>query len=154
MISSRSRRLLRDGKGQSLVEFALILPILMFIVFGIVDFGLGIRSYVSLTNATREGARFASVGNVAGSFPADCNGSTNTTVVGRVCVAIEGMDLSDVTGVTVTYPDGQTPGESVVVEADYTYHFISPLGAMASFFTGGSFPTTISLSTKSDMRLE
>ncbi len=150
----RLRRLIPGAKGQSLVEFVLILPVLMFIVFGVVDFGLGIRSYISLTNATREGARFAAVGNPAGSYPSDCNGSTNTTVIGRVCVAIDGLKLSDVQGVTVTYPNGQGSGNSVVVSATYIYHFISPLGALAHFFTGGTFPTTITLSTKSDMRLE
>ena len=148
------RRLLRGGKGQSLIEFALILPILMFIVFGIVDFGLGIRSYISLTNATREGARFAAVGNPAGTYPSNCNGSTSTTVIGRACVAMEGLDLSKVSSVTVSYPDGQASGNSVVVQANYTYHFVSPLAAMVHFFTGGSFPSTLSLSTKSDMRLE
>ncbi len=147
-------RLIRGAKGQSLVEFALVLPILMFIVFGIVDFGLGIRSYISLTNATREGARFAAVGNPAGSYPSNCDGSTNTTVIGRVCVAIEGLKLSDVQSVSVSYPDGQASGNSVVVSATYVYHFVSPLGALAHFFTDGTFPTTITLSTKSDMRLE
>jgi Flp pilus assembly protein TadG len=148
------RRLARGTKGQSLVEFVLILPILMFIVFGVVDFGLGIRSYISLTNATREGARFAAVGNPAGSYPSNCDGSNNTTVIGRVCVAIDGLKLSDVQTVSVTYPNGQASGNSVVVAATYGYHFVSPLGALVHFFTGGTFPTTITLSTKSDMRLE
>ena len=147
-------RVVRGTRGQSLVEFALVLPILMFIVFGIIDFGLGIRSYISLTNATREGARFAAVGNPAGSYPANCDGTTNTTVIGRVCVAIDGLKLSDLNTVSVTYPAGQASGNSVVVSANYTYHFVSPLGAMAHFFSGGSIPTTITLSTKSDMRLE
>ena len=52
----------RSQRGQSLVEFALVLPILLILVLGIVDFGMGLRAYVTLTNATREGARFAAVG--------------------------------------------------------------------------------------------
>ena len=148
------RRLLRAGRGQSLVEFALVLPILMIMVFGIIDFGMGLRSYISLTNATREGARFAAVGNPAGAYPTDCNGSTTTSVIGRVCVAIEGLDLADLQTVSVAYPNGQNPGESVIVSAEYTYNYITPLGDMVDFFSGGSFPDSLSLSTDTDMRLE
>jgi len=132
----------------------MVLPILVILIFGIIDFGMGLRSYVSLTNATREGARFAAVGNVAGAYPADCDGATNTTVIGRVCVAIEGLDLSALNDVSVTYPDGQAPGNSIVVSAQYTYTFITPLGDIASFISGGSFDDTLTLNTSTDMRQE
>ena len=148
------RRSFGGKRGQSLVEFALILPVLMILVFGIIDFGMGLRSYISLTNATREGARFAAVGNSAGAYPTDCNGSTNTTVVGRVCYTIEGLDLADVQTVGVSYPNGQSPGNSVVVSADYTYNYITPIGDIIDFFSGGTFPDSLSLSTSTDMRLE
>ena len=154
VIGGARRRLSRAARGQSLVEFALVLPILMIIVFGIIDFGMGLRSYISLTNATREGARFAAVGNPAGAYPADCNGSTTTSVIGRVCVAIEGLDLADLQNVSVAYPNGQNPGESVIVSAEYTYNYITPLGDMVDFFSGGSFPDTLTLATDTDMRLE
>jgi Flp pilus assembly protein TadG len=148
------RRLLRGRRGQSLVEFSLVLPVLLIIVFGIVDFGMGLRSYISLTNATREGARFAAVGNPAGSFPSQCNGTTTTTVVGRTCVAVEGLKRSDITSLTVAYPNGQGPGNSVIVSANYTYHYITPLGDIIHFFSGGTLTKTIALSTSTDMRLE
>lgn len=151
---SRLGRLLRRDGGQGLVEFSLLLPVMMIIIFGVIDFGMGLRSYISLTNATREGARFAAVGNPAGSFPSQCDGSTNTTVVGRTCVAIEGLDLSNVTDIEVDYPEGQEPGNSVVVSADYTYEYITPLGDFIHFFSGGTATETLSLSTSTDMRLE
>ena len=144
----------KASKGQSLVEFAMVLPLLVILIFGIIDFGMGLRSYISLTNATREGARFAAVGNLAGAYPADCDGATNTTVIGRVCVAIEGLDLSALNDVSVTYPDGQAPGNSIVVSAQYTYTFITPLGDIVSFISGGSFDDTLTLNTSTDMRQE
>ena len=144
----------RGQRGQSLVEFAMVLPILTILIFGVIDFSLGLRSYISLTNATREGARYAAVGNTAGAFPTDCDGVTNTNTVGRVCVAMEGLNLDNIDSLSVTYPDGEAPGNSVVVSAEYTHEFITPLAAMASFFSGGSFPETITLETSSDMRLE
>ena len=143
---------LRTARGQSLVELSLTLPILLILVFGIIDFGLGMRSYISLANSVREGARFAAVGNPAG-VPSDCDGVTNDTVYGRLCVVTGGLDLNELAP-SVTYPDGIGPGNSVVVAADYDYHFITPLGDLLDFFSGGSFPTIISLSSSTDMRLE
>ena len=149
-----ARCLVRGGRGQSLVEFALILPVLVILVLGIVDFGMGLRSYISLTNATREGARFAAVGNQAGAYPIDCNGTTNTSVVGRVCVALEGLKLSNVQNVTVSYPNGQMPGESVVVAANFHYQYITPLPDFVDFFSAGSLPEYINMDATTDMRLE
>jgi Flp pilus assembly protein TadG len=150
---TRSKRSKRP-RGQSLVEFALILPALIILAFGIIDFGMGLRSYISLTNATREGARFASVGNEAGAYPLDCDGSTNTTVVGRVCVSIEGLQLGNIQDISVSYPSGLQPGNSVVVESEYTYEYITPIGDIADFFTAGAFPDSLTLRTSTDMRLE
>jgi Flp pilus assembly protein TadG len=58
------RRLLRgtrDQRGQSLVEFALVLTPLMLILLGIIQFGFIFNTYVTLTNATREAAREGSI---------------------------------------------------------------------------------------------
>ena len=49
------------GRGQSLVEFALVLPIFLLLFFVVMDFGTAIFTYNSLTNAAREGARLAIV---------------------------------------------------------------------------------------------
>lgn len=148
------RHIWRGGRGQSLVEFAMVLPLLLILVFGIIDFSMGLRSYISLTNATREGARFAAVGNPAGAYPADCDGTSNTSAVGRVCVSLDGLDLADMQGVSVTYPSGQNPGSEVLVSAEYTYNYITPLGDLLDFFSGGSFPDSLNLETSTDMRLE
>jgi hypothetical protein len=51
----------RRSEGQSLVEFALVLPLFLLLVMGIADLGLAVFSYNSITNAAREGARLAIV---------------------------------------------------------------------------------------------
>jgi Flp pilus assembly protein TadG len=51
----------RGPGGQSLVEFALILPVLLLILLGLFDFGRAIYAYSSISNAAREGARLAIV---------------------------------------------------------------------------------------------
>lgn len=51
----------RSGRGQSLVEFALVLPVFLVMVFAIVDMARVVWAYDNLGNAAREGARYASV---------------------------------------------------------------------------------------------
>ena len=61
----------RGGEtGQSLVEFAMVLPLLLVILFAIVDFGRIYQANVSLTNAVREGARLGAVGGTSGEITA------------------------------------------------------------------------------------
>ena len=55
---------LRNEKGQSLVEFAIILPFLLLLLMGILEFGIMLNSYLTIHNSAREGAR---LGIVAGS---------------------------------------------------------------------------------------
>jgi hypothetical protein len=51
-----------NEKGQSLVEFALLLPVLLLILMGIIQFGIIFNGQVTVTSAAREGARLAVVG--------------------------------------------------------------------------------------------
>ena len=50
---------LRSQRGAELIEFALIFPLLLLLMLGIVDFGFMFQRFEVLTNATREGARLA-----------------------------------------------------------------------------------------------
>jgi hypothetical protein len=52
----------RDERGQNLLEFALVAPILIFLFMGMVDFGWVLHQQIQLDNATREGARRGAVG--------------------------------------------------------------------------------------------
>lgn len=54
----------RKEEGQGLVEFALVLPILLLFLLGIVEFGWLFNARISLTSAAREGARVAAVSNI------------------------------------------------------------------------------------------
>ena len=57
----RLRAFHQGDEGQNLVEFALLLPILMYILMGIMQFGLIFAVYLTLNNAVREGARWATI---------------------------------------------------------------------------------------------
>ena len=52
---------MRFQKGQSVVEFALILPFFIFFLFGIIYFGMGFADYVALNDIARGSARAASI---------------------------------------------------------------------------------------------
>jgi Flp pilus assembly protein TadG len=53
----------KDQQGQSIVEVALILPILILLFMGIIEFGIIFHNYLVITNASREGARVAIIGS-------------------------------------------------------------------------------------------
>jgi len=157
------RKLVRNEGAQSLAEFALVVPFFLILVFGIIDFGLGLRAYISLASATREGARYAAVGNPAGtSFTggADAGQCTNplptptNTTVRKVCATINGLDLDNVNSVSVTYPNGQLSGNSVRVSAQYQYRYITPIRGIINVLSGGSLASYLTISSSSDMRLE
>src|SRR5881398_2476607 len=56
------RILMKSEKGQSLVEFALVLPLLILLLFGIIDFGRIFNAYLTIDHAGRDAARTASIG--------------------------------------------------------------------------------------------
>lgn len=165
------RKALRSDDAQSLVEFALIVPMLLILIFGIVDFGLGLRAYISVASATREGARYASVGNPPGTFSSggsgECDGTTITTTVGRVCGTINGLRLVNVQNVKVETCDSAAPpvcvtatsanmipGKSVRVTADYRYQYITPVKALINFVSAGAISNYLTISSTTDMRIE
>lgn len=157
------RKVRRREEAQSLAEFALILPIFLILVFGIIDFGMGLRAYITVAQATREGARYGTVGNQAGTFTAggsgDCNGSTSTSIVGRVCSTMNGLDLTDLQSVTATCPATATtppcnPGDGIQVQAQYRYYYITPVRTLVNVLAGGTMPGYITVSSTTTMRQE
>ncbi len=58
------RRFIGSKRGQALAEFALVVPVLIILVLGAIDFGRVFFAYVSVTNAARNGADYASTSAV------------------------------------------------------------------------------------------
>jgi Flp pilus assembly protein TadG len=103
---------LRSNRGQTMVEFALIMPVLCMVLFGIIQFGILFNDYLSLTDATRVGARKAAVSRTA----ADPVGLT-VAAVRNAAVDLRPADL--VVDVTAA---AWSPGAEVKVEASYPYN--------------------------------
>jgi Flp pilus assembly protein TadG len=127
----------QSERGGALVEFALVLPILLVLVFGIVDFGRAFQASITLTNATREGARLGATG------------ADQSTICNRVTAT---AGVSPVT-CTVTNAEGAT-GTSVVVNAQHTLTFITPVGGLIAKLGGSSVGNTYLLKSSTDMRIE
>ena len=136
----RARR--KNGeKGQALVEFTLLVPIFLLLLFAIVDFGMGFHAWITVTNSAREGARLGAVS------------AAQTDIVDRVYQTADLPNESTQMTVTVTNAQGQ-PGESVVVAVDYDYDLITPLAGLIQFFSGNVIGPPLTFSSTAEMRLE
>jgi Flp pilus assembly protein TadG len=87
------RRLRREQEGQAMTEFAIVLPVLLLVILGIIQFGIVFNNYLTLTDAVRVGARQAAVSRT---LPDPVGITTN-----RVERAAINLDTSKLT-VTVT----------------------------------------------------
>lgn len=144
-------RLLRRGRserGAELIELALVLPILLLVFAGIVDFALMFQRYLAVNNAAREGARIAVL-----------PGYTQTDVQNRVTQYVR-QGIGDATASPVAVlapvsidPPGPTPAfpaAQVTVTMTHTYLFLGPVSGMLG---GGSW-SSITLFARSTMRIE
>ena len=68
-MSGRLKRALKREEGQALVEFALVMPILLLVILGIIDFGRAINYWNSETSLANVAARYVSVGALPTSGP-------------------------------------------------------------------------------------
>lgn len=108
MKNPRSSRTDENDRGVAVVEFALIMPLLLMLVFGAIQFGLLFNRQQALHASAREGARLASLPS-----------STNAEITARAVGALDGIPLGTPT-VTIT-PNLSQPcenrlGQTVIVE--------------------------------------
>jgi hypothetical protein len=105
MKSIFSRRLKKNQKAQGMVEFAIILPILLLLIFGIIEFGRLMFIYASVASASREAVRYGSAVDETGGLPryADCTGIR--TAANRIGI-FAGVQDADI---LIKYDDGIVP---------------------------------------------
>lgn len=126
-------------RGQTLVEFALILPLFLLMFFAMVDFGRGFYTWLLVTNAAREGARVAATQQ------------NSSAVQGRINDAIAGLDPAKLT-ITLNNVQGSR-GQAVVVDLAYDFEFVTPIGGIVNIVSGGNLETP-TITSHSSMRLE
>ena len=141
---------LKRQTGSNIVEFALILPLLLVLVSGIVDLGLALYDKAVITNAAREGARF---GMVFGEPSIPGGGRpTEAQIIARVNQYL-GIDATHPNGWLVNFgpsnldiqpvfSPSNNSGDQLTVTVTFTYHhyvmLITALKGMTSDFTSVS----------------
>jgi Flp pilus assembly protein TadG len=110
-----------DERGAALVEFALAMPFLLLMLFGIMEFAVAFWVRHTVTHAAREGARFAIVRGGDSASPAD-DAAVATYVRSRVPL--------ETVQVTTTWPTTKAPGAVVRVRVAYPYQPVTGFGVI------------------------
>lgn len=154
-----ARGLARSERGTAIVEFALIAPLLFFLVFGIIEFGRALNYYNDLTQLAGQGARAAIVSRnpdstAVGTANANCP-ANNQTIQCQIAKTFptdnqlkNGMSvclgtLNTSTNVITAPTTAPTIGAPVTVRTKYPFHFLTSL-----------FGSSITLTSTQTERLE
>lgn len=128
----------RDERAAAMVEFAIVLPLLLLLVFGIIEFAAGLYTLHHLTNAVRDGARY-------GASRALDLAASEQAIKDRVqanIVNTMGSDLTPVVEVLYDAPPPDTDRITVRI-ANYQYEPITPLPALAGLGAFTFSPTAV-----------
>lgn len=132
-------------KGASVVEFALILPLLLVMLFGIIEFGLILYDQAMLTNASREGARAGIVSSSPRLSEAEIRTIAHNYLDGHLITFGSSPAQANVTALI---PADTSFGEDLTVRVSYVYNFL----LIPGFIPG--IPSSITLAAESVMKYE
>jgi Flp pilus assembly protein TadG len=139
----------RDQSGQSLLEAALVLPVVLLIAVGILEFGRAFQTWQVVTNAAREGARVAILPN-----------SSSSDVQSRVSTYLQGGALDNYQNATVTVNQTNTlavgagTASSSVVTVNYPFSFLVMNPVANLVVNGSAVGTPLTLTAAAEMRNE
>lgn len=132
-----SARCSRDGdRGAALVETAIALPVLLLLIFGIIEFGLLFGVKLDVSQGAREGSRLAAVNHQTSS---GSSGSTQTTeIVAETCTR---MELANGSKVSISLPGGTSVGDTVEVSISTRSEPVT--GAFDPWLAGRTVQSTV-----------
>jgi len=134
----------RRSHGQSLAEFALVLPLFLLLFFAVVDLGSAVFTFNSLTNAAREGVRLAIVNQDNASIIARAETQVSVAEINAPNVSIDFYQQDSTTG----QPDLSSTcspaavGCLAVVSFESTYRPLTPIIGNILFKNGVTFKAT------------
>lgn len=131
---TRFGKKIRNNKGQSIVELALLLPILLMLLFGTIEFGRVYGAYMIINHASREAVRVGSVGGTT---------SEIQTAVANTTSALDQSKIS----IQVTKSGLGARGDTVAVLIGYDISIVGPL-------IGVVVPNPLHLESQMSMRIE
>lgn len=130
---SLGRRAWDASRGQSLLEFAIVLPVLLLVLLGILDLGRAWMSLVALNDAAGEGAAYAAI------YP-----SRTEQIQARAAGSTTALVTLEPDMVSVSAPD-PTPGESITVTIRYPYQLLTPLPNLTDLGLGNTRVITMTV---------
>lgn len=128
-------KLLKNKKGQAMVEMAIVIPILLIVLMGIFEFGRIFNSYLILTNASREGARSAALGD------------SDTEITQKINNAVVYLDSTNLTIIITPSKSSRKRGIEAIVNLQYDVDIIAPI-------IDTIIPNPFHLETQTVMRIE
>ena len=126
---------LNNEKGQSLIEFAILLPLLLLVLMGILEFGLMLNSYLSINNSAREGAR---LGIVDGS---------NLEINELITSISPNLNTENLKVNIIPLEGNRKSGDTLTVEVIYNYQVTIPI-------ISNILNDVVVLKAKTSMRME
>jgi Flp pilus assembly protein TadG len=143
------------NRGSAMVEFAIVATLLFTLVFGIIEFGLMMKDYLTLNQAAREGARSASLGSPTSIVDTRVRNMALTLDSAQIAVAVQ--KRTSVTGSWAglgNTSDGKyndaVPGDQVRVMLTYPHQLVT--GTLFSWIAGGG--TSVNIRSDMVMRRE
>jgi Flp pilus assembly protein TadG len=134
---------MKHQRGATAVEFAIVFPLLILLMFGIIEFSVILYDKAMITNASREGARAGIVSQLV-----RVSDSQIQSVVDNYCRLYLISFRSGAAPVTTVARTGSTFGSELSVTVTYTYSFL----ALPQFVTGLMGP--MNLTARTVMRME
>ena len=139
----KRQRFLQGQRGSTAIEFALILPVIATLLFGMIDFGRLLYTKEVLNNAVREAARTGIVAGVN-----DVSDAVIDTAVTNSILNSQLLDPANITVIQKTRTADGAGNRNLAVTLGYTFNFL---------VIGGLIPgltTTQTLNSQSTMRME
>ena len=143
---------IENQKGAVAVEFAIVLPVLLLLVFGIIEWGFFLYDKAMITNASREGARTG----IVYSYPDRISNTEIETAVKNYCedylITFDAADPDPVIEIVRTESDSS--GDPLIVRVKYRYDFLVLPDISELFGSADSSSSGINLEAETVMRLE
>ena len=139
-------------EGASAVEFAIILPLLLILVFGIIEFSILFYDKAMITNASREGARVGIVYRYQDGGPNHPDDTDIADAIDQYCQDHLITFGSGTLNIPAPVRTGDSPGDSLTVTVNYQYNFLV-FDSLLSL-VGGLLSNGISLDAVTVMRME
>ncbi|HUS06575.1 MAG TPA: TadE/TadG family type IV pilus assembly protein [Bryobacteraceae bacterium] len=159
----------RREQGQSLIEFALTLPLILLLIVNAVNFGSFLFAYITVANAARAGAEYSLIGGAMPGYPSTPSAAQVTALVtndvvslpNKASLAVRVCTVNNAAPVCVGTGSGTTPTDPepsnyvlTAVDVTYTYQPFVPLWSFPSLGIYATLPPTTIHRTASMRRMQ